>query len=146
MRNDVTAKQGIWMNLRDRRGRMVHLDCPERTAVQMYKAYDPITGLWSLLPSNLRMPLSSKVSYRRHTTSPRFGGGGGGGGGWGNDDKMSNLGGGLRSIDWNTTKLEHFEKNFYVEDKRVAARSDRDIDEFRRGKEMKVGPTLSTKN
>lgn len=65
-------------------------------------------------------------------------GGGGGGGGWGNDDKMSNLGGGLRSIDWNTTKLEHFEKNFYVEDKRVAARSDRDIDEFRRGKEMKV--------
>ena len=59
---------------------------------------------------------------------------------------MSNLGGGLRSIDWNTTKLEHFEKNFYVEDKRVAARSDRDIDEFRRGKEMKVRLTLSMKN
>ena len=65
--------------------------------------------------------------------------GGGGGGGWGNDDKMSNLGGGLRSIDWSSTKLEHFEKNFYVEDKRVASRSDREIDEFRRSKEMKVG-------
>lgn len=31
-------------------------------------------------------------------------------------------------------------KNFYVEDKRVTARSDRDIDEFRRAKEMKVPP------
>lgn len=66
------------------------------------------------------------------------GGGGGGGGGWGDGDKMSHLGGGLRNIDWNSTKLEHFEKNFYVEDKRVAARSDREIEEFRKNKEMKV--------
>ena len=74
-----------------------------------------------------------------------YGGGGGGGGGWGSGggfhdshDRMSNLGGGLRSVDWTTQKLAHFEKNFYVEDKRVSARSDREIEEFRRSKEMKV--------
>lgn len=67
-----------------------------------------------------------------------FGGGyGGGGGGWG-DDKMSNLGGGLKTVDWSSHKLERFEKNFYVEDKRVSARSEREIEEFRRSKEMKV--------
>lgn len=65
------------------------------------------------------------------------GGGGGGGGGWG-DDKMHGLGNGLRAVDWNAAKLEKFEKNFYVEDKRVSARSDREIEEFRRLKEMKV--------
>ena len=41
----------------------------------------------------------------------------------------------LRAI---PTKLAHFEKNFYVEDKRVSTRSDREIEEFRRAKEMKV--------
>ncbi|EJF56503.1 DEAD-domain-containing protein [Dichomitus squalens LYAD-421 SS1] len=51
---------------------------------------------------------------------------------------MSNLGGTLRSVDWGTQKLSHFEKNFYVEDKRVTARSDREIEEFRKLKEMKV--------
>ena len=63
--------------------------------------------------------------------------GGGGGGGWG-EDKMSNLGGSLRAVDWNSFKLEKFEKNFYVEDKRVSARSDREVEEFRKSKEMKV--------
>lgn len=70
-----------------------------------------------------------------------YGGGGGGGGAWGgghHDDRMSNLGGGLRTVDWSSQKLSHFEKNFYVEDKRVSARSDREIEEFRRLKEMKV--------
>lgn len=51
---------------------------------------------------------------------------------------MSNLGGGLRTIDWNSTKLEHFEKNFYVEDKRVSAKSEAEIEEYRKLKEMKV--------
>lgn len=66
------------------------------------------------------------------------GGGWGGGGGGGHDDRMSNLGGGLRTIDWASAKIEQFEKNFYVEDKRVTARSDREIDEFKRTKEIKV--------
>ncbi|KAG6853965.1 ATP-dependent RNA helicase dbp2 [Blastosporella zonata] len=66
-----------------------------------------------------------------------YGGGGGGGGGWG-EDKMSNLGGGLRQVDWASTKLERFEKNFYVEDKRVSNRSQSEIDEFKRSKEIKI--------
>lgn len=51
---------------------------------------------------------------------------------------MGHLGNGLRTVDWQSTKLEHFEKNFYVEDKRVSARSDRDVEEFRRTKEIRV--------
>lgn len=51
---------------------------------------------------------------------------------------MGNLGGGLRTVDWSHTKLEHFEKNFYVEDKRVSARTDREIEQFRREKEISV--------
>lgn len=34
--------------------------------------------------------------------------------------------------------MEKFEKNFYIEDKKVSARSDREIEEFRRTKEIKV--------
>ncbi|EIN04931.1 RNA helicase [Punctularia strigosozonata HHB-11173 SS5] len=68
-----------------------------------------------------------------------YGGGyGGGGGSWGDSDKMGNLGGGLRAVDWQSQALPKFEKNFYVEDKRVSARSEREIDEFRRVQEMKV--------
>ena len=51
---------------------------------------------------------------------------------------MSNLGVGLRSVDWANTKVERFEKNFYVEDKRVSARTEREIEEFKRVKEIKV--------
>ncbi|KAJ3744224.1 P-loop containing nucleoside triphosphate hydrolase protein [Lentinula detonsa] len=58
---------------------------------------------------------------------------------WGdNTDRMGNLGAGLRSVDWSHTKLEHFEKNFYVEDNRVTSRSEREIEAFRRSKEIKV--------
>lgn len=49
-----------------------------------------------------------------------------------------NLGGSLRTIDWSQQKQIAFEKNFYVEDKRVSARTDREIEEFRRVKEIKV--------
>ncbi|KAJ3917877.1 P-loop containing nucleoside triphosphate hydrolase protein [Lentinula edodes] len=51
---------------------------------------------------------------------------------------MNNLGAGLHSVDWSRTTLEHFEKNFYLEDKRVSARSEREIEEFRRSKEIKI--------
>lgn len=74
----------------------------------------------------------------------RGGYGGGSGGGWsggggGGGDRMADLGGGLRTIDWANNKAPTFEKNFYIEDKRVTARSDREIEEFRRTKEIKVG-------
>ena len=48
------------------------------------------------------------------------------------------LGGSLRTIDWSQQKQILFEKNFYVEDKRVSGRSEREIEEFRRVKEIKV--------
>ncbi|THU97923.1 DEAD-domain-containing protein [Dendrothele bispora CBS 962.96] len=51
---------------------------------------------------------------------------------------MSKLGGGLRAVDWNHQKLERFEKNLHVEDKRVSARSERDIEDFRCSKEIWV--------
>ncbi|KAH8117723.1 DEAD-domain-containing protein [Phellopilus nigrolimitatus] len=51
---------------------------------------------------------------------------------------MGALGGGLRTIDWGTTRLEKFEKNFYREDPRVTARSEREIEDFRKLKEMKI--------
>jgi ATP-dependent RNA helicase DDX5/DBP2 len=51
---------------------------------------------------------------------------------------MSNLGGSLRTVDWANTKIERFEKNFYVEDKRVTNRTERDIEDFKRVKEIKV--------
>jgi ATP-dependent RNA helicase DDX5/DBP2 len=73
-----------------------------------------------------------------------YGGGGGGfGGSWGGDRMSDGLGGGLRSIDWSQHKQIPFEKNFYVEDKRVSSRSDREIEEFRRVKEIKVSSTQS---
>jgi len=73
-----------------------------------------------------------------HSSHGGYGGGGGGGGWGGHDDRMSNLGGGLRTVDWTATKLERFEKNFYVEDKRVTARSEKEVEEYRRANEIKV--------
>ena len=68
-----------------------------------------------------------------------YGGGGYGSGyGGGFEDRMSNLGGSLRTVDWSSTKLERFEKNFYVEDKRISSRSEREMEDFRREKEIKV--------
>ncbi|KDR79061.1 hypothetical protein GALMADRAFT_224313 [Galerina marginata CBS 339.88] len=77
-------------------------------------------------------------SYGGYHGHGHSGGGGYGGWGGGHEDKMSNLGGGLRSVDWSSTKLERFEKNFYIEDKRVSARSDRETEEFKRSKEIKT--------
>ncbi|EIW84189.1 RNA helicase [Coniophora puteana RWD-64-598 SS2] len=94
------------------------------------------------------------MSYGGSYSGGGFGGGGGyggggggygggrggwsGGGGGGHGDRMDGLGGGLKNIDWSSAKLERFEKNFYVEDKRVSAMSDREIEEFRRTKEIKI--------
>nr|GAT60883.1 predicted protein [Mycena chlorophos] len=86
------------------------------------------------------------MSYGGYSSGGGYGGGGygGGGGGWGGgggggyEDRMGNLGGSLRNIDWNTTKVEHFEKNFYVEDKKVKERSEKEVEDFRRAKEIKV--------
>ncbi|GAA5926665.1 hypothetical protein JCM1841_003198 [Sporobolomyces salmonicolor] len=66
------------------------------------------------------------------------GGGGYGGGGFGGGDRMSGLGGSLRAQNWDPSTLTKFEKNFYEEDKRVAARTEREVADFRREKEIQV--------
>lgn len=66
----------------------------------------------------------------------RYGGGGGGGGG--SFGSSSNLGAGLRSIQWDLSKLPNFEKNFYIEHPRVSARSEPDAVEWRRQNEISI--------
>ena len=66
-----------------------------------------------------------------------YGGGGGGGGGFGGD-KMGALGANLGNIEWSKQSLTKFEKNFYIQDPRVTARSDREITDFRAAKEMTI--------
>jgi hypothetical protein len=83
---------------------------------------------------------SSEISLKQNYGGYGNGYSGQSNGGWGHqDDRTLQFGGGLRAVDWANTRLERFEKNFYVEDKRVSARSDREIEEFRRAKEIKVG-------
>jgi ATP-dependent RNA helicase DDX5/DBP2 len=104
-------------------------------------------SLCSIAPPNA-CSLFSSQSYGNGNSNgyggynSSYGGGGGGGGGyggsWGGDRMGDGLGGGLRSIDWSQQKQIPFEKNFYVEDKRVSSHSDREIEEFRRIKEIKV--------
>ncbi|PWN39017.1 DEAD-domain-containing protein [Ceraceosorus guamensis] len=65
-------------------------------------------------------------------------GGGGGGYGGGGGDRMGGLGNGLRTVDWNSASLTRFEKNFYTEDRRVTARSDREVQDFRAKKQMTI--------
>eukprot|EP00600_Ochromonadales_sp_CCMP1393_P007640 CAMPEP_0174976228 /NCGR_PEP_ID=MMETSP0004_2-20121128/12910_1 /TAXON_ID=420556 /ORGANISM="Ochromonas sp., Strain CCMP1393" /LENGTH=185 /DNA_ID=CAMNT_0016227223 /DNA_START=37 /DNA_END=594 /DNA_ORIENTATION=- len=67
-------------------------------------------------------------------SSYRGGSGGGMGGGGryaGGGDSMSNLGSGLRNIQWDLSKLPVFEKNFYIEHPAVSKRDERDAEEWR---------------
>ena len=71
-----------------------------------------------------------------------YGGGGGGGyGGGGGGDKMGNLGASLQQLDWRNTQLVPFQKDFYVENPIVAARSAEEIEQFRRQHEMTLSGT-----
>ena len=51
---------------------------------------------------------------------------------------VGNLGGSLRAQNWDPSTLIKFEKNFYEEDKRVSARSEREVTEYRREKEIQI--------
>jgi ATP-dependent RNA helicase DDX5/DBP2 len=51
---------------------------------------------------------------------------------------MSQLGAGLKTQHWDMATLPRFEKSFYKEDDVVATRSSRDVDAFRREKEITV--------
>ncbi|KAL5532837.1 DBP2_1 [Sanghuangporus sanghuang] len=85
---------------------------------------------------NYRSDTYSKDAY---TNGYSGGYGGGFGGGYGGVyDKQSTLGSHLHSIDWGKQQLTKFEKNFYVEDKRASDRSDKEVQDFRRDKQVIV--------
>ncbi|KAK8433753.1 Phosphomethylpyrimidine kinase-domain-containing protein [Phyllosticta citricarpa] len=65
------------------------------------------------------------------------GGGGYGGGGYGGD-RMSNLGAGLKAQNWDLNSLPKFEKSFYKEHPDVAARSQAEVDAFRKEYQIAV--------
>jgi len=70
-----------------------------------------------------------------------YGGGGGGYGGGGGGDRMGALGANLSSINWETASLAPLRKDFYVEDKRVTARSAAKVDAYRKEKQMTIQGT-----
>ncbi|KAI9846761.1 MAG: ATP-dependent RNA helicase dbp2 [Sclerophora amabilis] len=67
--------------------------------------------------------------------------GGYGGGGIGGGDKMSNLGANLQKQHWDPNTMPKFEKSFYKEDPAITSRSERDVDAFRKLKEISVQGT-----
>ncbi|KAF2673168.1 DEAD-domain-containing protein [Microthyrium microscopicum] len=69
------------------------------------------------------------------------GGYGGGGGGFGGGDKMSQLGSGLKTQQWDLNTMPKFEKSFYKEDPAVTARSSAEVDAFRKEMQMTVHGT-----
>ncbi|KAK2003708.1 DEAD-domain-containing protein [Colletotrichum falcatum] len=70
-----------------------------------------------------------------------YGGGGGGygGGGFGGGgDRMSNLGAGLRTQEWDPSTMPKFEKSFYKEHDEVANRSPAEVESFRRKHQIAI--------
>ncbi|KAL9053870.1 MAG: hypothetical protein Q9162_004517 [Coniocarpon cinnabarinum] len=64
-----------------------------------------------------------------YTNGGSYGGGG---------DKMSNLGGGLKAVDWDMSALPRFDKSFYKEHADVQHRSQSAIDAWRRENQVTV--------
>ncbi len=56
----------------------------------------------------------------------------------GTGDKMSNLGANLKTQHWDLSTMPKFEKSFYKEDPAVTNRTQRDVDAFRKEKEISV--------
>ena len=54
---------------------------------------------------------------------------------------MGNLGASLHQLDWRNTQLVPFQKDFYVENPIVSARSNEEIEQFRRQHEMTLSGT-----
>jgi len=67
-----------------------------------------------------------------------YGGGSYGGGFGGGGDRMSNLGAGLKAQNWDLSTLPKFEKSFYKEHPAVAARSQAEVDAFRKEHQITI--------
>lgn len=53
-------------------------------------------------------------------------------------DRMSQLGAGLRSIDWKTVDVVPFQKNFYKEHDAIKSMTDEEVEAFRREKDITI--------
>ncbi|KAI4096705.1 MAG: hypothetical protein LQ344_000845 [Seirophora lacunosa] len=71
-------------------------------------------------------------------SSNGYGGGSYGGDFGGSGDKMANLGAGLKTQNWDMATMPKFEKSFYKEDPAVTNRSERDVEAFRKLKEITI--------
>ncbi|KAK0873661.1 ATP-dependent RNA helicase dbp2 [Friedmanniomyces endolithicus] len=67
-----------------------------------------------------------------------YGGSNGASGGYGGGDKMSALGANLKTQTWDYNTMPKFEKSFYKEDPAVAARSQGEVDAFRREQQITI--------
>ncbi|KAI9859682.1 MAG: ATP-dependent RNA helicase dbp2 [Vezdaea acicularis] len=90
---------------------------------------------------------SASNGYSNGTNGYSNGNGNGYGGGnsWGassyggaGGDRMSNLGANLQKQHWDLSTMPKFDKHFYKEDPIVTNRSDRDVDAFRKEKQIAV--------
>ncbi|KAL8911058.1 MAG: hypothetical protein Q9171_003705 [Xanthocarpia ochracea] len=81
---------------------------------------------------------SNGTSNGYGASSNGYGGGSYGGDFGGSGDKMANLGAGLKTQQWDMNTLPKFEKSFYKEDPTVTNRSERDVDAFRKLKEITI--------
>ena len=83
---------------------------------------------------------SNGYSNGGYSNGGGYGGGGGGGygGGGAGGDRMSNLGAGLKEQSWDLNTMPKFEKSFYKEDDKVAARSPAEVDAFRKEKQITI--------
>ena len=68
----------------------------------------------------------------------RYGSGGRGGSSGSYGTSSSNLGGGLRDIQWDISKLPVFEKNFYLEHPEVKKRSENEAEQWRRSVQITI--------
>merc|ERR1712000_780781 len=124
-----------------------------RISHRLFNLKVPIFTNSDLLPSINSPNLAPLMSYGGYGSSRDGGysngysgsngysngyGGSNGYSGGGGGDKMSNLGAGLKQQHWDLATMPKFEKSFYKEDPAVTNRSQRDVDEFRRVKEITV--------
>ncbi|KAF2398490.1 hypothetical protein EJ06DRAFT_544160 [Trichodelitschia bisporula] len=70
-----------------------------------------------------------------------YGGGGGGYGGGAGGDRMSALGANLKQPTWDLDTLPKFDKSFYVEDPAVSARTDAEVEAYRKEHKIAVQGT-----
>jgi len=98
--------------------------------------FHDLTSLRSQGINFLTFLLLTHISYGNGGSNGYSNGGSFGGGGGG--DRMSNLGAGLKSQNWDLSSMPKFEKHFYKEDPVVAQRPQQEVDAWRAANSVTV--------